>query len=172
MLAGSATRREQLHAADSTPTWSPAAGNFSQYLWVRDDNTAADKKQVGAGSHIALTDHSVQPVGIGLFGRADWAPEDRNAIDQFYSFGIGGFGVLLPGRDGDQCGVGGAGSHIWDDLPDLNVGLRTWEHAVEAFYNFQLTPAAHLSLNSQFVRPASQSVDTAWTLGTRLQLDF
>ena len=62
--------------------------------------------------------------------------------------------------------------HISDDLRDLNRSLRSWEHAGEVFYNFGLTPAVHLSLNSQVIRPASKSADTAFTLGARLQLDF
>ena len=40
------------------------------------------------------------------------------------------------------------------------------------FYNFALTPAAHLSLNGQSIRPADKTTDTAYTLGARLQLDF
>jgi porin len=111
-------------------------------------------------------------VGIGIFGRAGWSPKDRNVIDQFYSFGIGGYGMLIPGRYNDQWGIGWAGSHISSDLRDLPVGLRSWEHAGVAFYNFWLTPAVHLSLNTQVIRPADDSLDTAWTLGSRLQLDF
>jgi porin len=107
-----------------------------------------------------------------IFARAGWAPEDRNVIDQFYSFGIGGYGMLIPGRDNDNWGIGWSGIHISSDLCDFPVGLRSFEHAVEVFYNFWLTPATHLSLNTQAIRPADESADTAYTLGARLQLDF
>ena len=139
---------------------------------AKKDSVEAFNKRRQATSHSALTHHHLPPVGIGIFGRAGWAPDDRNAIDQFYSFGIGGYGMLIPGRDGDQWGIGWAGSHISSDLRDFPVGLDNWEHAYEAFYNFMLTPAAHLSVNAQAIEPANDSLDTAYTLGTRLQLDF
>jgi hypothetical protein len=50
--------------------------------------------------------------------------------------------------------------------------LDSFEHAFEAFYNFQLTPAAHLTLDAQIIDPAVKSTDTAYTIGTRLQIDF
>ena len=147
-------------------------GNFAQYLWVKDGSAKAYNRRLEASPHSALTHHNVPPVGIGIFGRAGWSPKDRNAIDQFYSFGIGGYGMLIPGRDNDQWGIGWAGSHISSDLRDFPVGLRSWEHAYEVFYNFWLTPAVHLSLDAQAIRPADDSLDTAYTLGSRLQLDF
>ncbi len=47
------------------------------------------------------------PVGIGIFGHAGWSPKDRNAIDQFYSFGIGVYGMLIPERE------------LWDAISEL-----------------------------------------------------
>jgi len=146
--------------------------NFAQYLWVKDGSAEAYNRRLEASPHAGLTHHNAPPVGIGIFGRAGWSPKDRNVIDQFYSFGIGGYGMLIPGRDDDQWGIGWAGSHISSDLRDLSVGLRSWEQAGEVFYNFWLTPAVHLSLNAQVIRPADDSLDTALTLGSRLQLDF
>ncbi len=134
-------------------------GNFSQYLWV---------KEGGEG----LTRHNLTPRGIGIFGRFGWHPEDRNVIDAFYSFGIRGNGVSIPGRNDDEWGIGWAGSHISDDLRDLTDELRSWEHAFEAYYNLMLTPAMHLSANSQFIRPAIEENDNAWTAGLRLQMDW
>jgi carbohydrate-selective porin OprB len=137
--------------------------NFDQYVWVKGGGPVAGRKGLLA-------------VGIGIFGRAGWAPQGRNVIDQFYSFGIGGFGVLIPGRDYDQWGIGWAGTHISSDLRNdvglLGRKLSSFEHAGEAFYNFQVTPALHLTLNAQVIDPPAKSVDTAYTLGTRLQIDF
>jgi porin len=146
--------------------------NFHQYLWVHDESADAYASRYEKSSFSGLHSHHNSPIGIGIFGRAGWAPKDRNVIDQFYSFGIGGYGMLIPGRDNDNWGIGWAGTHISSDLRDLPVGLRSFEHAGEVFYNFWLTPAAHLSLNTQVIRPADDSLDTAWTLGSRLQLDF
>jgi hypothetical protein len=81
-------------------------GNFAQYLWVKAGSAEAYNRRVEASPHAGLTHHNVPPAGIGIFGRFGWAPKDRNAIDQFYSFGIGGYGMLIPGRDNDQWGIG------------------------------------------------------------------
>lgn len=137
--------------------------NFDQYLWVKGGGAAAGRKDL-------------PPVGIGIFGRAGWAPKDRNVIDQFYSFGIGGYGMLIPGRDNDQWGLGWAGTHISSDLRDdvglLTIDLDSFEHAVEAFYNFQVTPAIHLTVDAEYIDSIATSVDTAFVLGARFQIDF
>jgi hypothetical protein len=85
-------------------------GNFAQYLWVKKDSAEAFNKSLKATSHAGLTHHHNPPVGIGIFGRAGWAPDERNAIDQFYSFCIGGYGMLIPGRDNDQWASAGPDS--------------------------------------------------------------
>jgi carbohydrate-selective porin OprB len=143
-------------------------GNFAQYLWVRDESAAAFHSR----QHATKARHVGPPVGIGLFARAGWSPEDRNAIAQFYSLGIGGYGMIIPGRDADKWGLGWAGSRMSDDLRDLTGTPRSWEHAFEVFYNAALTPALHLSLNGQAIRSAVKGDDTAYTLGARLQMDF
>lgn len=136
--------------------------NFDQYLWVKGSNPTAGRKHL-------------PPVGIEIFGRTGWAPKDRNVIDQFYSFGAGGYG-MIPGRDCDQWGLGWAGTHISSDLRNelgpLGNKLDSMGHAVEAFYNFQVTPATHLTANAQLIDSAAKSIDTAYTLGLRFQIDF
>jgi porin len=141
-------------------------GNIGQYLWTRDaDETPSD----------APSRKGQPPVGVGLFLRAGWEPKDRNVIDQFYSFGLGGYGGL-PGRDRDQWGLGWAGSHISSDLrTDLVVlGRRAneLENAFEVFYNFAVTPAMHVSLDVELIKSAASSADTATVIGVRFQLDF
>lgn len=140
--------------------------NIGQYLWTRD---------AGQSSTDAPSRKGLPPVGVGLFGRVGWEPQDRNVIDQFYSFGVGGYGGF-PGRDRDQWGVGWAGTHISGDLRDalrvLGRRPNEFEHAIEAFYNFAVTPATHLSLDLEVIKSAAASVDTAVVLGTRFQVDF
>jgi porin len=150
-------------------------GTFDQYLYVKDK-----EKQIG----------------WGLFARYGYSPKNRNAIDQFYSVGVGGRGLLIPGRDLDFWGLGWGGSHfssdLRDDLQDLTslpllgrpgVKLEAWEHVVEAFYNIEVAPWAHLTIDLQFiVNPVgaqvinhSASVDDdrlAIVFGGRLQIDF
>ena len=137
--------------------------NFDQYLWVKGGSPAAGRKHL-------------PPVGIGIFGRAGWSPKDRNVIDQFYSFGIGGYGMIIPGRDNDQWGIGWAGTNISSDLRRdvklLGLDLDSFEHAGEVFYNFQVTPATHLTVNAQVIDSPVPAYDTAFTLGARLQIDF
>jgi porin len=142
-------------------------GTFDQYLYVKDK-----EKQIG----------------WGLFARYGVAPKNRNAIDQFYSFGVGGRGCLIPGRDLDFWGLGWGGTHLSSDLrKDLQLqGFkkpRSFEHVVEAFYNIELMGWAHLTFDLQFiVNPigarlvsTTESVkddDLAIVLGSRLQIDF
>lgn len=150
---------------DVKGNWAFAA-NFDQYLCIKDRKKG---------------------VGWGIFGRIGFSPTDRNAIDQFYSFGIGGKGCVWPGRQEDLWGIGWGGSHLSKDLRKqlaaLITSIRDYEHAIEAFYNFQITPAIHLALDSQFifnpvaaqVSNETQSVakDTSGiVLGMRLQMDF
>ena len=142
---------------------------------------------ITADQYVYVKDKA-QGIGWGPFFRFGWSPKNRNAIDQFYSLGIGGRGLLIPGRDLDFWGIGWAGTHLSSDLRrDLqDLGLkrpRSFEHAIEAFYNIELTGWAHLTLDTQFiVNPIGARVvstgnsvkdqDFAFTLGSRLQLDF
>jgi hypothetical protein len=117
----------------------------SQYLWVRE---GAQRKRSDPVSFATARRDNSNPVGFGLTARFGILPSDRNVIDQFYSIGIAGWGGF-PGRDDDNWGVAWAGSHISSDFRDdtsaLGFDLDDFEHGVEAFYNFALTPAAHLS---------------------------
>ena len=54
--------------------------------------------------------------GIGIFGRIGFADRNTNILEQFYSFGIGGRG-MLPGRDHDRFGIGFYYTNFSDDLP-------------------------------------------------------
>jgi len=54
----------------------------------------------------------------------------------------------------------------------FGADLDSFEHGFEAFYNFRVTPAVGLTVNAQAIDSTAKSVDTAYTLGTRLQIDF
>jgi len=108
------------------------------------------------------------------------AKGDRNAVSQFYSFGVGGKGIVAS-RPDDRFGVGWYYSRFSDDLKNnlrvLRRGLRN-EQGVEAFYNIQVTPAVTVTPNLQvIVDPAARgpnpaSEDYALVFGVRLQMDF
>ncbi len=157
---------------------STVMASFDQYLWVKGGSVEAydrERRLINSNQpgHARL---NLPPVGIGIFARAGWAPKNRNVIDQFYSFGIGGYGMLIPGRDQDQWGIGWAGTHVSDDLRSITRILRknidSLAHGFEAFYNFEVTPATHLTMNVQVIDAALKSIDTAATVSFRLQLDF
>lgn len=135
--------------------------NFDQYVWKSDDSVPYR--------------NYLPPIGILLFGRAGWAPKDRNVIDQFYSIGIGSFGGPR-NRYYDQWGVGYAATHISSnlrkDLAEKKVFFRDFEQAFEIFYNAQLSPSLHLTANAQIIRPPLQSRCTAFVINARLQADF
>lgn len=137
--------------------------NFDQYVWVSKNNDAVPYRD------------DLSPLGILLFGRAGWAPKDRNVIDQFYSIGIGSYGGPRK-RYYDQWGIGYSATHISSNLRrDLlirNVMFNQLEHALELFYNMQITPALHLTVNAQVIRPPLKSRDTAFVINARLQTDF
>jgi len=138
--------------------------NFNQYLWINPDNDCIPYR------------HHLPPVGLLLFGRAGWAPKDRNTIDQFYSIGIGSYGAIHR-RFYDQWGIGYAATHISAELrKDLieqqGVVFNNFEHGLEFFYNAQLTPALHLTAHAQIIRPPLKSRKTALVVTARLQADF
>jgi hypothetical protein len=84
--------------------------------------------------------------------------------------------MLIPGRDQDLWGVGWAGTHISDDVRSIARVLRkdldALEHGFEAFYNCEITPATHLTMNVQVIDSTLESTDTATAVSFRLQLDF
>jgi Carbohydrate-selective porin, OprB family len=74
--------------------------------------------------------------GIGIFGRIGLADSNTNPFEQFYSFGIGGQG-MLPGRDRDRFGIGAYYTSFSRDLRGLI--LDSSEIGLEIFYNIAAT---------------------------------
>lgn len=125
--------------------------NFDQYLFTEAD----DPKQ-----------------GFGVFGRFGYSTGNANPIEQFYSIGVGGKGIV-PERDNDTYGLGYYHLNLSDDLPvALNVHS---EQGVELFYNFEVTPWFHLTPDVQvIVNPGGgfQERDVAVVYGLRGQMSF
>ena len=71
-----------------------------------------------------------------------------------------------------RWGLGWAGTHISSDLRQVISTLHTFEHAFEVFYNVEVTPAVHVTVNTQVVESAGKSRDTAVASGARLQVSF
>jgi len=107
--------------------------------------------------------------GIGIFGRFGWGRGDVNAVEYFYSCGIGGKGIL-PGRDADTFGLG----YYYADLSDEMPSMFHKEAGVELFYNIEVTPNCHVTPDFQviFNPGGTNDEDLALVWGVRLQIDL
>lgn len=143
--------------------------NFDQYLWTTSGETTVDK--MGKTIHIDKR-QGLPPLGVGIFARAGWTPQDRNVIDQYYSFGIGGYGLPFANRPLDNWGIGYGYTHISTDLRRLlrPLHLKTQEHGAEVFYNYAIIPSVHLTINGQAIRSPLRTRKTAYAGGGRLRV--
>jgi porin len=133
---------------ESDDSWS-FYYNFDQYIFIEDGD---------AGQ------------GIGVFGRFGLADEETSPIDQFFSVGLGGTGVI-PGRDNDTCGIGYFYIGLSDDLPDLFDVLDDSE-GLEIFYNIEVAPWLHVTPDFQIIDPSLETRDTAYVAGIRVKADL
>ena len=122
--------------------------------------------------------------GFGIFGRFGTADGNPNFMQYFYSFGVGGKG-LMACRPNDSFGIGWYYININNPELKTPIGNKRFlqdEQGVEAYYNLALTPWAILSPDIQVVRGAqkqtlalpanSKSIDTAVVMGLRMRLNF
>lgn len=110
--------------------------------------------------------------GIGIFGRVGWSTGESNPIGQFYSFGIGGQGIL-PERDNDTFGLGYYFAKMSDHLPEV-LELDS-EQGVELYYNIEVTPWLHVTPDLQMIiNPGAgfQDRDVAVVYGLRAEMSF
>lgn len=133
---------------DTNPDNIAVYFNFDQWLW----------KEAGT------TDQ-----GIGAFGRYGWARADVNAVNHFYSMGLGGKG-LIPGRDRDTCGIGMYHLNLSNELPSMFHS----ETGFECYYNIEVTPWLHVSPDLQvIVDPGgTDDNDVAVVGGIRVQMNL
>ncbi|MGH7847018.1 MAG: carbohydrate porin [Candidatus Binatia bacterium] len=125
--------------------------------------------------------------GVGVFGRFGISDGKANPVAQFYSFGLGGKG-LIPTREQDRYGIGyyylKVSGELRDTFPALllkRVGLDH-EQGVELFYNVAITPWLHLTPDLQFIdagrnkspiiTAGGKSIGTAVVSALRIKIDF
>jgi porin len=134
--------------------------NFDQYLY---------EPQKGSGQ------------GLGIFGRFGASDGNPNPMHIFFSFGVGGRGII-PGRPLDRFGIG----YYYMDVSHptftrLRGQTREFlrdEYGLEGFYNFAITPWMQLTPDIQVIRGAQketasgENVNTATVIGLRLQMLF
>jgi porin len=130
------------------------AGNFSQYLSVKEDSEAIAQK-LNSGQTLR---------GIGVFGRVGYAPEETNPITRTASIALFVHG-LSDGRQNDSFGVGfyhnGISRPLKDNIAHLTGGTSRVknEQGVEVFYDFAITPAIKLIPSYQHIwNPLSAGV--------------
>ncbi len=132
-----------------------------QYLWTE-----------GAGEQPVDINNGRQDLeGVGVFARFQFADPDTNPLDYSLSGGINAKG-LIPGRDNDAMGIAYCYNWLQTGRFLNTLGIADSSSVLEAFYNIELTPAVHLSLDAQVVDPALRNVDTAVILGTSMQIQF
>jgi porin len=104
--------------------------------------------------------------GFGVFGRFGWAQRFANAIEYFYSLGVGGKG-LIPTRAKDTYGVGWYFTNLSNQIP------LTQESGIEMYYNIEIFPWLHVSPDFQIIcDPGGGGRDTALVGGIRCQMDL
>ena len=121
--------------------------NFSQYLYIK---TAPERRK-------DIMAMGVSPLrGIGIFGRAGYAPPETVAITTHFSLAALAHG-LIDARPNDTFGIGGSYNKLSGDLKN---GVRAFsggdisiddESVIEVFYNVGITPAVYLNTSYQHV---------------------
>ena len=149
----------QLVPSTKDDTWFFSADMW-QYLWVED----------GADQMIDTANGRQDLQGVGIFSRIQTADKDTNPVDFYFSAGINAKG-LIPGRDNDAMGIAYSYNSINKGRFLDFIGIQDSSTAWEAFYNVELTPAVHLTLDAQVVDSALP-IDRATILGTSLQMRF
>ena len=124
--------------------------NFHQYLFTEKD----DETQ-----------------GFGLFGRLGFADDETSPIEDFYSIGLGGKGII-DGRDQDRFGVGYYHIGLSDELGTIISNRFGDSDGFEVFYNIEVTPSIHITPDFQIVNPSNENVSTAYIAGMRIKIDF
>lgn len=112
-----------------------------------------------------------QDQGFGLFGRFGLTDGEVNPVQEFYSIGLGGKG-LVPRRDNDSFGVGYYYLSISDKLPRVIERRTQEEQGMELYYNIAITPWLHITPDLQVIEPTSGRVDTTVVAGVRMKIDF
>jgi porin len=108
--------------------------------------------------------------GFGVFGRVGVADPKASPLEQFYSVGLGGQG-LLPGRERDRFGLGYYYIRLSRNLP--GIVLQSEEQGLEIFYNVAATNWLYVTPDVQVViDPGRRSSDTAFVTGLRVQTRF
>lgn len=115
--------------------------------------------------------------GLGWFGRAGFAPSDRNIVGFYFDTGVSYKG-LIPGRDDDTLGIGFGYSQLSGGanglLKDAGANPAGAEMVVEFTYQAKLCPSLVAQPDIQYIlNPAgATNLGNALVLGMRLSVTF
>jgi porin len=169
-------------------------GTYRIGVWYNNE-TFQDPLQNGVAHHgdysfYAVADQMLwrpdpdEPRSIGVFARVMGAPNNRNEVSVSANAGIV-MKAPFAGRDNDSVGIGLAyikvGSHA--SAFDVNNGLvpRGSETAVEATYQYQVTPWWQLQADAQYTFNAgagqnpntpTQALRNTFVIGMRTNITF
>lgn len=107
--------------------------------------------------------------GWGVFGRAGLGDDDANPIEYFLSFGLGGNNPNQ-GYQNDTFGMGWYMVGTSDEIGPLLTGVLGPigdGHAVEIFYNREVTKWLYVTPDFQVLFPARENVDPSIVVGLR-----
>jgi porin len=111
--------------------------------------------------------------GWGLNVKLAIADGNPNYVQSSIVVGIGG-APLFFGRPQDSFGIAVFHYNLSDDL-QFEISEKTDfrdEAAVEAYYNYAVTPWLHVTADIQFIRPATGGFDDAVVAALRTQIRF
>jgi len=157
--------RLNFDAGQLTPTTKDSTWFFSadawQYLWVEGDSSQP----------VDITNGRQDLQGVGVFSRYQFADKDTNPLDHSMSVGLNAKG-LFPSRDNDTMGIAFNYNKLREGRFLKIIGIDTQSTVWEFFYNIELTPAMHWTLDAQVADGALPNTDTGVILGTSLQMRF
>jgi porin len=150
----------QLNPTTEDDTWFVST-EFWQYLWT----------EGAAKQSVDVNDGRQDLQGVGVFSRIQFADSDTSPLDYSISGGVNAKG-LIPGRDNDAMGI----AYNYNKLNKGQfldfVGVEDSSSVWEAFYNIELTPAVHVTLDAQVADSPFPDSDTATILGASMQIRF
>jgi porin len=121
--------------------------------------------------------HNLQEAGgqsnaaWGFYLKAAIADGNPNYVQRSLIAGIGGKALLF-GRPQDHFGLGAYFYNLSDELEDTidPAAVIGDEAAIEAYYNWSLTPWLFFGPDIQYVKPARGRFDNALIVGLRMQI--
>jgi len=159
-------------------------------------STGTAQSHHGNYSFYAVADQMIwrpdpdEPRSIGVFARVMGAPGDRNLVSVSANAGIV-MKAPFAGRDNDSVGIGLAYIKVGSHAHDLDVanaalsggpyGIRTSETAVEATYQYQVTPWWVMQGDLQYTfnagagqnpSDATQPLRNTFVVGVRTTITF